>query len=517
MKFDLFTWAGLVGLVFLAMAGLSYGVRGAFDWPIWVLLGLAVAGLAAYLSKHAEQVKEGIFSRRARYGANALVLTLAVLAALAFVQAILTNHNVSWDLSKGQINSLADETVKVVKNLDQKITLLCFFNEQDRAGFEPTLKKIRDINPAKISFEFVNPNKSPLLAQQYSVKSFGSTVIKGALKHELITSNKEEDLVNGMIKVSGSGSKLVCFLQGHQELSTGPNKPSASEFKRALENTNYTVRDLNLVQEQGVPAGTVALIIAGPQTDLVPAEVEVLKAYLARGGSMMVALDARTARPLPNLSGMLKMAGVVVGGNLVVDPILRLFGGDPVVPVVQEFDRGHAILNNLSLQVVMPICRTIDLPAPVAGAEGNWLMRANATAWAYTGSDNKIPSKPGPKDVKGTLNLAVAFTAEPKVWGMADATSATAKAKVAVYGSAQAFSNEAVAVYNNQDLALNTIRWMASDEKHVSIKAREAESTPLVVSAQRMSLIWILGLLVLPGLIAIVGIAVAVRRSRSAE
>jgi ABC-type uncharacterized transport system involved in gliding motility auxiliary subunit len=147
--------------------------------------------------------------------------------------------------------------------------------------------------------------------------------------------------------------------------------------------------------------------------------------------------------------------------------------------------------------------------------EGGWLARSNPTAWGYVGGSNQLPGKPGPGDHKGPLTLAVAFTAEPKVFG-AEGTTASAKARVTVFGSAMAFSNQALGIYNNQDLGVNTLRWMASDEKHVSIKARDIDNQPIVVSRQRMALIWLLGLIIVPGLIAVAGVAVAIRRNRAA-
>jgi ABC-type uncharacterized transport system involved in gliding motility auxiliary subunit len=513
MNLDLFTWSGLAGLALLVAGATTYMVLGAFGWPVWVLLGLAASGIGAYLSRHHQDAKQALLSRSARNSANALVLSAAVLAGLAFLQAILSNHNASWDLSKGQVNSLADETLKTVKGLDQKVDLLCFFADNERGEFETLVKRLRDANPGKLSYEFINPNKSPLKAQEYSVKNFGSTVVVCGEKHELITSTKEEDLLNALLKVTTNGSKPVYFITGHQELTLEASERSASEFKRALENSNFKVLPLNLVTSGSVPEDAAALVLVGPQTDFPKPELEPLKAYLARGGGLMVALEPR--KSLPSLKGLLKEMGVKMGEDIVVDPIMRLFGQEPIAPIVGTFQASHPIIQNLQLQALFPLSTSLDMaPTVPAGVDGGWLARSNPTAWGYSGSGNNLPAKPGPNDHKGPLTLAVAFTAEPKVFG-AEGTTSSAKARVAVYGSAMAFSNQALGVYNNQDLGVNTLRWMASDEKHVSIKARDIDSQPMVISGQRMSLIWLLGLIIVPGLIAVAGVAVAIRRNRA--
>ncbi len=513
MILDPFTWAGLAGLFFLLAGAGAYAVRGVLDAYSIVPLGLAVAGLGVYLYAHFSDVRQAVVSRKARFGANSIVLTLIVLAILAFAQAIIGNHNQSWDFTKNHVNTLSDETQKVVKGLDQPVKLYCFFAQQGRAQYEDLLQRVRDLNPGKVSFEFVDPNKHPLLAQQYSVRNFGTTVAVCGPRNDLITGTTEEDLVNAIVKVSSGGTKTVYFTKGHQELDPdGSSQLSIAQFKKALENSNYSVKSVNLVDTQKVPADCSVLIIAGPQVDFPAPELNLVKDYLAGGGKLMALLDPR--RPLKNLRAFLAAMGIEVHDDIVVDPILRIFGANPIEPITSNFDPSSPLAKDMRMQVMMPMTSSVGLASKLPeGASGNVIMRSNPTAWGYTGTSDKIPAKPGPKDERGPVTLGVTMTLPPSVFGAASSTS-TAQARVVVYGTSMAFSDRALGVYNNQDLGLNSVRWLSDDASHISIAPKPQDNTPLFVPAERMHFIWLLGLLILPGLVIAAGVIMMIRRNR---
>ena len=55
---------------------------------------------------------------------------LAVLLALGFIacfEIIAFNHNVRLDLTPGQIYSLSEQTIKVLKNLEQDVQFTIFY------------------------------------------------------------------------------------------------------------------------------------------------------------------------------------------------------------------------------------------------------------------------------------------------------------------------------------------------------------------------------------------------------
>jgi len=84
------------------------------------------------------------------------------------------------------------------------------------------------------------------------------------------------------------------------------------------------------------------LVVAGPKTDFLPAEIDALKAYLTKGGKLLVMLDPvlKADQPQPTgLQALLKEWGIDADNDLVLDVsgMGRLLGTDESVPVAASY------------------------------------------------------------------------------------------------------------------------------------------------------------------------------------
>ena len=152
----------------------------------------------------------------------------------------------------------------------------------------------------------------------------------------------EQDLTNAIIKaVSGQQRKLY-FVQGHGERDTGSQERGGyGAIAAALGRENYLVEKIVLVQTGAVPDDASAVIIAGPSTDYLPAEIEALNTYLGKSGKVLLELDpldAPDAPPLTNLIAFARSWGIDVGANVIVDGsgMGQLIGTDATAPVVAQ-------------------------------------------------------------------------------------------------------------------------------------------------------------------------------------
>lgn len=511
-------WSGWAGLGISILASAIYGVSGVAGIAFWIPMALGAGLLGLYLAWNSSDVIESVTSRKARHGANSFFLGLAALAIASLALAIINNHDISWDLSKGKINTLSDETEKTLRNLGSEVQVYAFFdpNGGQQAQFESLLKRVKKLNPAKFSYEFVNINKKPLLAQQYGVRSYGTSVIVSGAKSQSINSSSEEDLVNALAKLGSSVSKSVYFSTGHGELPLPDAGPAGgSELKKALVSATFEVKEVNLATQGGIPADAATLVVAGPKVDFVGPEVALLKDWLSKGGRLIVALDPRTR--LPNITGLVAEAGIAMGNDIVVDPIMRIFGNDPIAPLASTFDAGHPVtkdLKNGQQQLIFPLCQSVAVKDKLpAGVNGSILVTSNPTAWAYRGQGNKLPGKPGPGDMAGPVKLAAASEGPGSVFKAGAA--AGKNFRVVVYGTSRLLSNEGIALYNNQDLTVNSARWLADEEKNISIAAKKEESQPLMLDRGRVALMW-WTILLLPFGVLGAGLVVVMRRRRAA-
>ena len=86
-----------------------------------------------------------------------------------------------------------------------------------------------------MSVEYIDAVKSPSRAKQYQVQQLGTVVFEYDGRTERVTSDGEQELTNGLIKVVQGKQHKVYFVQGHGEKSTeGADRDSYSTIATSL-------------------------------------------------------------------------------------------------------------------------------------------------------------------------------------------------------------------------------------------------------------------------------------------
>jgi hypothetical protein len=411
-----------------------------------------------------------------------------------------------------------------VKNLASEVQIYAFYgpSEPRAKEFEDLLRRLKKENPSKFKYEFVDMNKNPLTAQKYAVRSLGTSVLVAASgQSQSISGSKEEDVVNALLKIGSTGTKAVYMLGGHGEkFAEDTQATGLSELKKGLESSTFSVRALSLSQILKVPDDCAALILAGPRSDYMAPELALLDEYLGRGGRLVVALDPRVRAG--NLAAWLKKSGIEVANDVVVDfnPLNQMFGGSPIAPIINRFDLAHPITKDMAeqrSQLIFPLGRSVSLSRSMpAGAQGTALATTFDTAWSYRGSSDRIPAKPTAADGKGPLTVAVAVEVEAKnfVKRPSDPGVSTKPARLVVLGSSSLLGNQGIAMFNNQDFSVNSVRWLADEENRISIAPKNEENVGLQLDKGTVALVW-WSLILLCGGTLVLGIVVTLRRKRA--
>ncbi|MBE0409897.1 MAG: hypothetical protein IBX69_09210, partial [Anaerolineales bacterium] len=113
----------------LISAGL-YIVQREFNLALQISLGLVIIGLAVYAILDPDQVRKILTGRQARYGSNALVMSLAFVGIVGVLNYISFNNPQRWDLTEIRQFTLAQETIDTLERLPQPVTALAFFTPQ---------------------------------------------------------------------------------------------------------------------------------------------------------------------------------------------------------------------------------------------------------------------------------------------------------------------------------------------------------------------------------------------------
>jgi len=502
---------GAVGIRFLRPEWNQYATYGAWAGLVCVLI---------YMLGQWRDVKSVYGSRQARYGTLSLVSIVAVLGILVAVNYLAARQNMRWDLTANQVFSLSDQTVRVLNELEAPVRLTVFDQEVNFERFRAQLTEY-EYHGRNLVVEYVDVDRQPGRARQADVQAYGTLLVEYEGRIERVTTPAEQDITNAIIKAITGDERRVYFTQGHGEKDTASSERTGyGSIAQALGRDNYGVDGLVLAQVAGVPEDATVVVVAGPTIDFLPQEIEALERYLARGGKLLVLVDPAEGADggdLPNLRAFLRAWAVEVGDNVVVDAsgIGQLFGTDASTPVAASYPR-HPITERFTLMTGYPFARSV---APVAGGvDGRFaqtIIETGAQSWAETNlagllSDGRVALEPEQGDVPGPVSLGVAVAApatDVPAPGAPEGEDAAAdpppapESRLVVIGDSDFAANFGLGIQGNRDLFMNALNWLAQQENLIAIRPREPEDRRITLTADQSQRIFLLSMVVIPGLI----------------
>src|ERR1041385_41161 len=308
--------ADLLGLAIIAAAIISYSVRSV--WTGYQTAAVIIGGVlgVASLALKAAEIRTTLGRRSARFGINSAASVVFLLGILAFVNYLGAQHVKRVDTTSEKIYSLSDQSTGVAQQVKQDLHVKAFYQGGEYAPAKDLLDLYKARNN-KVSYEFIDPDKQPQVAQQYQVTQYGdfqnpmtgesypygTLILDMGGKTERIEKQseplREEDVTNALMKIVKGEKKTIYFTQGHGEKNLEDSERNGySNAKGALEKENYVVKPVNLVQEGKVPDDASVLVMAGPTSVPFPNEMETIEGFLNKGGSVLIMLDPP---PAPSL------------------------------------------------------------------------------------------------------------------------------------------------------------------------------------------------------------------------
>jgi ABC-type uncharacterized transport system involved in gliding motility auxiliary subunit len=82
-------------------------------------------------------------------------------------------------------------------------------------------------------------------------------------------------------------------------------------------------------------------------------------------------------------------------------------------------------------------------------------------------------------------------------------------------GTSNLASNQFLGAQGNRDLFLNIVSWLAEEENLISVRPKDTRQNPIILTSSQSQMVFWLPVVVLPGAVMVLGIAVVVRRRRS--
>jgi ABC-type uncharacterized transport system involved in gliding motility auxiliary subunit len=495
----------LAGLAALA-TGVLYIIHRALTLELQISLALIIVGLALFVLLDPARTRQAFTGRQARYGSNALVLSIAVIGILVAVNYLVFDSTQQWDLTEDQLNSLTPETSQVLASLDSPVKAEAYFTPRMQVDYtRDLLLNYKNHASGKFDFEIIDPETDPIRAQQANITRDGTVVLRMDGRMEQIQFTSEEEITGALVRLANPGTRAVYFLTGHGEYlpdSSGEN--NYSQVRQMLEIKNYTVNTLNLLAEPRIPEDALALVVAGPSKPLTGEEIAVIQAYLESGGSLVYLAEPRPVTEFgdaddPMVSYLLETWGISLDENFIIDQSSNRL----LVAVSNQF-ADHPITRKLySMVVVMPSARTVRAVGAPDGVQLTELAFTAQNAWGesdYASLESGQVTQ-DETDLFGPLSLAVA------------GVNNQSGARILVIGDSDFAGSSSFAQYGNGDFLLNGIDWAAEQEGLISLTPRQPTQRFLLPPTTPAAGLTLLGsVFVLPVLVLVTGITVWVRR-----
>jgi ABC-type uncharacterized transport system involved in gliding motility auxiliary subunit/ABC-type transport system involved in multi-copper enzyme maturation permease subunit len=455
------------------------------------------------------------------------LVDIALLAGVITVQAFFMNRNVRWDLTPAKALSLSQQTRDLLRGLDREAKATMFFGGSPDAyqAFADLFKRYANESP-QFQYQVFFRERNQALALEYGANYNNMTVIEYEGQRKLLPVATEQLITQALFQLVRRQRKTVYFVGGHGEKDPHDNaaRGGYSEAAAALVNENFDLRPLQLGREARVPEDAAVVVIAGPQTDFQPEELEPLHAYIQRGGHVLLMIDPL---PAPNLVGALARYGIKLTEDVVYDPENRLFGGDALSPLVSLYNLSVPIVKELRLNTIFPLTRSVDVikPSPGPAISAVPFCSTGPGSWARYRSDS-VASE-GAVDFEGTkarpgpIGIAVAATInldEGLASQGAPVKAPPRMSRIVVYGDSDFASNSRLSLLGNKDLLLNTMQWLAGEEQLITERPKDEETAPklsnVTLTAYAARVLFWLTAVIEPVVILLIGAAVSMYRKR---
>jgi ABC-type uncharacterized transport system len=452
------------------------------------------------------------------------VIALALGATLAANVAVY-RHDAHLDFTREEAFTPSREAADIVRSLQEPVQVVYFYQKENAAGRAAVtmLELLGRLNP-KLSVEAVDIDRNPGRAGAFGVQLYNTAVIVTATHRLQVVTTDDREVALAILRALRRRQPVVCFATGHGEYDIDNfefhthfeghqthshntegigvvqmQRHGIGRLRRAIEKLGLMPRKVDFRPGQPLPSDCAALVDANPRTPHIPAEADVLRAYLEQGGSYMLLVEPDFAVE-PRLATVIADAGARLGEGVIVDPVDHYFTDDQMIAITHYAN--HPVTRAQALSFY-PGARPVE-PAPRDGVKAIALFASSAKS--YIALDRMRYREEAETEPKRSYPLAVA--AEGRM-------SAGARPyRMIVVGDADFASNSFFPYLANSDIVLAGISWLLHEERLPTMKP-PVEVLPMVTLTNAdVRWIFIFTVILLPGAVACAGLGVWLWRRR---
>ena len=522
---------GLLVALVVRFTQAQFGVIG------WGGLALAALALVVWVFMSPAQAKAIVTGRTARYGGTTILVTVLFIAAMAAIYTFVKGANLRFDLTQTDNFSLNEQSRQAIAGLGVEpnvpsIKIMAFYGQGQSARRDQDSVLFDDYattSQNKVSYEYIDPDRNPTLAQQYKVTRSGQIVVAPldaegnpvVDKAQLVNVFGQEDISNAILRVAASGDFRATFLNVEGALKiddtgatglSGLNSNLKDSFNWKTQSVNFldlTSPNSTINLNDPVADGQV-LVIAGGNSALPDEQVKFITDYLDQGGRVVIFAAPLSADGKPTLAQteslntyLFDKFGIRFNSDILLDQTNAF--QTPFAPVAVTFDSTHFITTPLAstrgAAMVFETPHSISV-APSLPQNVTVSQLAQTADTSYSRSDSAVLSATDQSQIAQT-------DADPKgpFVVAAAAENAQTGARVVLFGSLYTATNQFENLRSmnvlNTDVALRSVAWATKfDEFFNKIPQLGAttrpQDTPVFMSEQAGRNINLITVIVLP-------------------
>lgn len=451
--------------------------------------------------------------RTTKHGMNMGAMILMVITAVVCVNYLANKHNKTLDLTQDKLNSLSDQTTKVLAGLKEPLEIKVFYKGQ-HPKIEERKAQLRQVGgmykdaSGQVRLNFINAYINQEQAMKYLAdqpdRDQAAVVAFVEYKGKKIRVDEpfdESTLTAAMIKATREGESKIYFLKGHGEKDIASDDDQGMrEFARALEEASFKVESLELIDRKEIPSDAAVVAIVGPSVPYLDTELQWLREFIHKGGRLFVAADPGVRH---NLANLMKPLGVEFANNYVLTVPAPLVGNGPATILGRTFDPHSDVTKSIPEGAgfaIFPLVSELK-PAPDKASTIQVLeiVKSDSNSFTLTELTRPPTSKPETKavtvgvQVKGTI-AAAEDKAAGNTEGKTEAKPESKPFEAVIFGDSDFLSNRALMAGVNRDLAMNAFASLANQADLISIRPKIPKGNIVTLTGPQRLFIVIAGL-----------------------
>lgn len=542
--------ASVVGTLALLGALLVFLYEGEVTGWVFALLALGLAGLSVWIIFAPEEVRALLSGRRITAGTTSLILLVLFTILVIVIYVQIDRQNITIDFTSGARFSLNEASLQAIERVQASgltVRLVAFYPREylrERESADIILRQYDAEGGDSIELQYVDPAEDPLLARTYGYDGLENKV--DAIFATFVTDEGEPDIVSVqyigaaderaistvLLKMLSAGTGKFYFTQGHNELSiTSQADTGILRAARVLDSVlRIQLAEINLLTAESIPEDATALVIVGPSSAFDEKEVQMIEAYVERGGRLIILANPPYIDPVfggandtllnddPLTKYLWDEFGVRLREDLVVD--LESSLDSEFNPIPSFYSSSNPMMQDFSnnLPIVLSLVRSIEVVEQPNERQSRYLREplmlsseqsyGESSLQAFQGGE--LTSYEEDEDAAGPLPMGVAVRTPMQPDAPDENT------RVVLVGDVDWLTNQFVTNFQGNALFWSNIgEWMTSTEEIPIFDAQtDPGLLPISATQQQRQRISLFTTVFMPLMVLAVGLLVWFTRRR---